>query len=82
MWLRSLRLVKAVKANSYPSNDDNKYVSVMMPCSISVYEKQDGNTSVASMNMSLMSKVMGSEVGAILKRVAEEDAAILEFLEQ
>jgi uncharacterized protein (DUF302 family) len=63
------------------ANDDNKYVSPMMPCSVAVYEKQDGNTYVSSMNMGLMSKVMGKEVGEVLKRVAKEDAAILQFLE-
>ena len=61
-------------------NDNNKFVSAMMPCSIGVYEKADGKTYVSSMNMGLMSKVMGKEVGPILKEVAEEDASILRFL--
>jgi uncharacterized protein (DUF302 family) len=64
------------------SSDDNKYVSVMMPCSMSVYEKADGKTYVSSFNMGLMSKVMGSEVGAILKHVSKEDKEILKFLNQ
>lgn len=61
--------------------DDNKYVSVMMPCTVSVYEKQDGNTYVATMNMGLMSKVMGSDIGKTLAVVAEEDKQILAFLQ-
>lgn len=76
-----LKLCHPEIAGKMLANDDNKHISVMMPCTISVYEKQDGNTYVATMNMRLMSKVMGSEIGAILKRVAEEDAALLAFLE-
>ena len=64
------------------AQDENKFVSAMMPCSIGVYEKQDGKTYVASMNMKLMSKVMGSSVGPILNRVAENDAQILAFLKE
>ncbi len=64
------------------AQDENKFVSAMMPCSIGVYEKQDGKTYVASMNMKLMSKVMGNSVGPILNRVAENDAQILAFLKE
>ncbi|OOZ72328.1 hypothetical protein BOW49_11195 [Solemya velum gill symbiont] len=77
-----LKLCKPEIAAQMLASDNNKYVSVMMPCSVSVYEKSDGKTYVASMNMGLMSKVMGSEVGPILKRVSEEDAEILSFLKE
>ena len=63
------------------ASDQNKFVSVMMPCSVSVYEKGDGNTYVAAMNMEMMSKVMGNEMRPILQRVAREHEAILGFLE-
>jgi uncharacterized protein (DUF302 family) len=79
--IKVLKLCHPEIAGKMLANDENKHVSVMMPCTISVYEKKDGNTYVAMMNMSLMSKVMGGEIGAILKRVAEEDAALLAFLE-
>ena len=62
--------------------DENKFVSAMMPCSVGVYEKEDGKSYVASMNMNLMSTVMGSSVGPVLKRVAENDAQILAFLRE
>ncbi|OOZ13461.1 hypothetical protein BOW35_10475 [Solemya velum gill symbiont] len=77
-----LKLCKPEIAAQMLASDNKKYVSVMMPCSVSVYEKSDGKTYVASMNMGLMSKVMGSEVGPILKRVSEEDAEILSFLKE
>ncbi|MGB5733421.1 MAG: DUF302 domain-containing protein [Thiohalocapsa sp.] len=59
--------------------DNTKFVSVMAPCSISVYEKSDGHTYVAAMNMGLMSKLMGDEVGAVLADIAADDSAILAF---
>lgn len=60
-------------------SDDSKYVSVMAPCSIAVYEKSDGRTYVSTMNMQLMSKLMGAEVGPVLGDIAAEDEAILAF---
>ncbi|KAF5414586.1 MAG: hypothetical protein C5S48_08400 [Candidatus Methanogaster sp.] len=36
--------------------DDTKYVAVMMPCSVAIYEKSGGNTYVASMNVGMMGK--------------------------
>lgn len=76
-----LKLCQPEIASRMLAKDEQKYVSVMMPCSVSVYEKADGNTYVASMNMGLMSKLMGAGVGPILKDVAEQDKKILEFLE-
>lgn len=63
------------------ASDQSKYASVMAPCSISVYEKSDGNTYVASMNMKLMSRLMGKPVGAVLADIAAADEAILAFTE-
>lgn len=62
------------------ARDGNKFVSVMMPCSVSVYEKGDGNTYVASLNVGVMGRLMGSEMSPIFKRVAKENGKILAFL--
>jgi uncharacterized protein (DUF302 family) len=75
-----LKLCHPKFAGRMLEKDASKFVSVMMPCSVSVYEKDDGKTYVAAMNMNLMSRVMGVEVGSILKQVAAEDEAILGFL--
>lgn len=61
------------------SNDETKYVSVMAPCSISVFEKSDGHTYLATMNMGLMARLMGDGVGPVLAEIAADDAAILRF---
>jgi uncharacterized protein (DUF302 family) len=61
------------------AQDDSKYVSVMAPCSVSVYEKSDGQTYLATMDMALMAKLMGGDVGPVLEDIAAEDAAIIAF---
>lgn len=61
------------------ADDDTKFVSVMAPCSVSVYEKADGGTYVAAMNMGLMAKLMGDDVGPVLADIAADDARILAF---
>ena len=62
------------------SNDNSKFIAVMMPCSIAVYEKSNGSTYVTSMNMGLMSSLFSGEVGSTLSQVAEEDRIILRFI--
>ncbi|MCF7992319.1 MAG: DUF302 domain-containing protein [Thiohalocapsa sp.] len=62
------------------ASDDSKFVAVMAPCSIAVYEKSDGHTYVSRMNMSLMSKLMGNGVGPVLADIAADDEAILGFV--
>ena len=61
------------------SKDLNKRLAVMMPCAIAVYDKADGKTYVASMNMELMSQVFPGDVGEVLGAVARDDARILGF---
>lgn len=61
------------------TDDGAKFVSVMAPCSVSVYEKADGGTYVATMNMGLMAKLMGDDVGPVLADIAADDAQILAF---
>lgn len=60
-------------------DDESKFVSVMAPCSISVYEKSDGRTYISTMNMKLMSRLMGPSVGPVLGDIAADDASILAF---
>lgn len=74
-----LKLCSPEFASQMFSRDESKYVSVMAPCSIGVYEKSDGRTYVSTLNMKLMSKLMGPEVGPVLGGIAADDEAILAF---
>ena len=62
--------------------DDNaRYISIMMPCTISVYQKDDGNTYVATMGMKLMGKMFGGLIAEVMGgAVAEEEEAFTAFL--
>jgi len=64
-------------------NDESaRYISIMMPCTISVYTKADGNTYVATMGMKLMGKMFGGTVAEIMGgAVAEEEETFTSFIE-
>ncbi|MDX1295178.1 MAG: DUF302 domain-containing protein [Sulfurimonadaceae bacterium] len=48
------------------NEDANKVVSVMMPCTISVYEKEDGKTYVGTMNAGLLGTMFGGTVAEVM----------------
>ncbi|MEN8254908.1 MAG: DUF302 domain-containing protein [Verrucomicrobiota bacterium] len=61
--------------------DSARYISIMMPCTISVYEKADGNTYVATMGMKLMGKMFGGLIAEVMGgAVATEEEAFTHFL--
>ncbi|QHI69444.1 DUF302 domain-containing protein [Tichowtungia aerotolerans] len=65
------------------NDDDSMYVSLMMPCTISVYEKSDGSVYVATMNAGLMGRMFGGTVAKMMGgSVAPETAAFTAFLNQ
>lgn len=78
--VKVIKLCHPKYAGPLLSKDDSKFIAVMMPCSVAVYEKSDGNTYVTSMNMDLMSRLFSGEVGSVLSQVAEEDEIILRFV--
>jgi uncharacterized protein (DUF302 family) len=78
--IKVVKVCKPEYAARLLRQDDAKFVSVMMPCSLSVYEKSDGQTYVATMNMELMSMLFQGDVGDTLSAVAEDDKSILSFL--
>lgn len=57
------------------------YVSVMMPCSIAVYQKNDGKTYVSTMNNGLMGKMFGGVVAEVMGGpVAANEEKFMAFL--
>ena len=53
--------------------DDNKIVSVFMPCTISVYEKSDGKAYIGTMNAGLLGKMYGGTVADIMGEKVASD---------
>lgn len=57
---------------------DNRELAAMMPCSIAVYEGDDGKVYVSKMNTGLMGKMFGGTVAEVMGgAVAEDEKAIL-----
>ena len=58
--------------------DDERIVSPLMPCRISIYEKSDGKTYIARMNNSLMARPFGGIINDVMQQASAETEEILE----
>ena len=61
------------------SEDDNKKISVFMPCTISVFQKSDGKTYIGNMNAGLLGSMFGDTVAEVMAEVSVEQQAFIEF---
>ena len=57
--------------------DQERIVSSMMPCRVSIYEKSDGNTYVSWMNTSMMGNMMGGIVADVMGEASRESEAMI-----
>lgn len=62
------------------SQDQERVVSSMMPCRVSIYEKSDGNTYVSWMNTSLMGNMMGGIVADVMGDASRESKAMIDAI--
>jgi len=60
-------------------NDATRFLSILMPCKISVYKKTDGKVYIGLMNARLIGRLFGSEVGALMEHVAADQAKFITF---
>ena len=58
-------------------NDDVRYLSLLMPCKISVYKKSDGKVYIGTMNAGLIGSLFGSQVGEIMEKVVADQPNFL-----
>jgi len=78
--VRLIDLCEPHHASKILSVDDARFVSVMMPCTISVYEKEDGNIYIAHMNAGLMGKVFGGVIAEVMSGpVTEQQNRFVDF---
>ena len=61
-----INLCQADHAYSILKEDKNKLISVMMPCTISVYQKTDGQVYIATMNAGLLGTMFGGIVAEVM----------------
>ena len=50
-------------------DDSTRILSILMPCTITVYKKDDGKTYIGLMNSALMGRMFGAKVGAIMAAI-------------
>ncbi len=60
--------------------DDERIVSPMMPCRVSIYTKSDGKTYIGRMNSGLVSKFFGGVVDEIMQLAAGDTEVMLNKL--
>lgn len=74
--VRIVELCQAHHAKSVLSTDP--HVATLMPCAIAVYEREDGAVYVSGMNMGLMGKMFGGNIGVVMGgAVADDERKIL-----
>ncbi|MDX9883810.1 MAG: DUF302 domain-containing protein [Prolixibacteraceae bacterium] len=66
-----------VLANQILGSNDDRVVSAMMPCRISIYQKNDGKTYISRMNAGLFSKLMGGKIKKVMTEAGAGSEQIL-----
>jgi len=74
-----VNLCQADHASSILSIDADRKLSVMMPCTISVYTKQDGKTYIGYMNAGIMGQMFGGNVAKVMSTVSKEQQSFIAF---
>ena len=76
----SMKICQPDHAEQILLDDEARFISVMMPCSIAVYEKADGSTYISTMDAKLMGRMFGGTVAEVMAGpVAKETAAFIQF---
>lgn len=76
--VRLVNICQAKHAARIMNDDTARRVSVLMPCTISVYEKSDGSVWVGSMNPGLIAPLFGGVVAEVMGGpVAREQQSFL-----
>lgn len=57
----------------------SRILSIMMPCTITVYKKENGKTYIGLMNAGLMGKMFGPKVGEIMAQVQDDQDQFIQF---
>jgi uncharacterized protein (DUF302 family) len=58
-------------------NDEDRIVTSMMPCRVSVYQTSDGRVVISRMNTSLISRLFGGNVAQVMAEATADTEQIL-----
>lgn len=74
-----VELCKPLYSGAMLEKNDERIISVLMPCRISVYQKDDGKTYVAFLNVAPMLSQMPISVAEVMLAANKEIEEILNF---
>lgn len=74
-----INICEASHAYNILEQDENKKMSVFMPCTISVYQKSDGKTYIGNMNASLLGNMFGGRVAEVMAKVSVDQQEFIKF---
>jgi len=57
--------------------DDERIISPLMPCRVSIYEKSNGTTYIARMNSELMARPFGGVINDVMQTAAVETEEVI-----
>lgn len=60
-------------------DDNTRILSILMPCTITIYEKEDGKVYIGLMNSGLMGRLFGPMVTEVMQKVAEDQQKFITF---
>jgi uncharacterized protein (DUF302 family) len=58
-------------------DDDVRFLSLLMPCKIAVYKKNDGKVYIGILNAGMIASLFGSKVGDIMAHVVKDQQKFL-----
>ena len=77
--MRLLKMCEPFIAADLLISDENKYLSVMMPCTFAVYQKSDGKVYVAMMNLKLVGMALGGDVVPAMEKAWPDMLKMVKF---
>ena len=60
-------------------DDNTRILSILMPCTITIYEKEDGKVYIGLMNSALMGRLFGPMVTEVMQKVAVDQQKFITF---
>lgn len=78
--VRVFSLCKPSVAHKILGTNRERIASALMPCRVSVYERNDGKVYVSRLNAALFSRFLGKQIREAMKEAAVENERILEPL--
>ena len=76
--VKVIELCKPAFSGQMLERNDERIVSVMMPCRVSVYMKDDGRTYISLVNVSAMSSTMPETIKKVMTEASNEMFNIVE----